>query len=138
MDDIEPIRGGNPMPDRHYRVLVMTKPFGALAPGRLAAALATLGADGAELVVRDGQTVTPAGPGGLRDVAAELTRHGLGLDVVTTDLVRADEVADEILGVCAELGVPLVRLGWWRYDATAGYQRIADRARRDLAALAGL
>ncbi len=116
----------------------MTKPFGGLSPGRLAETLAALGADGAELVVRDGQTVTPAGPARLREVAGELTRHGLRLDVVTTDLVEADDTADEILGRCAELGVPLVRLGWWRYDATVGYQRILDRARRDLAGLAGL
>jgi sugar phosphate isomerase/epimerase len=120
------------------QLLVMTKPFGGLSPGRLAATLAGLGADGAELVVRDGQTVTPAGPARLHDVAAELTRHGLRLGVVTTDLVRADETADAILGICAGLGVPLVRLGWWRYDATTGYQRILEGARRDLAGLAGL
>ncbi|GAA3922576.1 hypothetical protein Aau02nite_32600 [Amorphoplanes auranticolor] len=120
------------------RILVMTKPFGAPPPGRLAATLAALDADGAELVVRDGQTVTPRDPGRLRDVAAELTRHGLQLGVVTTDLVRADDTADTIFGICAELGVPLVRLGWWRYDAATGYQRILDTARRDLAGLAGL
>ena len=118
--------------------LVMTKPFGAMPPGPLAETLAGMGADGAELVVRDGQTVTPAEPARLRDAVAELTRHGLQLGVVTTDLTEADGTADAILGVCADLGVPLVRLGWWRYDATEGYQRILDRARRDLAGLAGL
>jgi sugar phosphate isomerase/epimerase len=120
------------------RLLVMTKPFGALSPGELAGVLATLGADGAELVVRVGQTVIPAEPAGLRAAAEELSRHGLELGVVTTDLVEPDRKADAILGVCAELGVPLVRLGWWRYDAATGYQRILDRARRDLAGLAGL
>ena len=120
------------------QLLVMTRPFGALTPGRLASALAGMGADGAEVVVRDGQTVPPAEPGRLREVATELTRHGLTLGVVTTDLVRADATADAVLGVCADLGVPLVRLGWWRYDAAAGYQRILDVARRDLAGLAGL
>ncbi|MFI7540533.1 sugar phosphate isomerase/epimerase family protein [Actinoplanes sp. NPDC049599] len=116
----------------------MTKPFGALPPGRLAATLAALGAGGAELVVREGQTVTPAQPARLHDAARELTRHGLRLGVVTTDLTEAGGTADAILGACADLGVPLVRLGWWRYDATVGYQRILDRARRDLAGLAVL
>lgn len=116
----------------------MTKPFGALPPGRLAETLAGLGADGAELVVRDGQTVTPTAPAGLRTAAEELSRHGLKLGVVTTDLVEPDATADTILGICADLGVPLVRLGWWRYDPAAGYHRILDRARRDLAGLAGL
>jgi sugar phosphate isomerase/epimerase len=120
------------------RTLVMTKPFGAMSPGRLAETLAVIGADGAELVVRDGQTVTPAEPARLRETAAELTRHGLHLGVVTTDLVEADDTADAILGSCADLGVPLVRLGWWRYDAATGYHRILDRARHDLAGLAGL
>jgi sugar phosphate isomerase/epimerase len=120
------------------RTLVMTKPFGALSPGRLAGTLAAIGADGAELVVRDGQTVTPAEPARLRETATELTRHGLRLGVVTTDLVRADTTADAILGSCADLGVPLVRVGWWRYDEATGYDRILDRARRDLAGLAGL
>lgn len=116
----------------------MTKPFGALPPGQLAETLAHMGADGAELVVRDGQTVTPAAPAGLRSAATELTRHGLQLGVVTTDLVEPDTTADTILGICADLGVPLVRLGWWRYDPAAGYHRTAERARRDLAGLAGL
>jgi sugar phosphate isomerase/epimerase len=120
------------------RILVMTKPFGVMPPGQLAETLAALGADGAELVVRDGQTVTPAEPARLREAATELTRHGLHLGVVTTDLVEPDGTADTILAICAELGVPLVRLGWWRYDAATGYQRILDRARRDLAGLAGL
>ncbi|GAA3341337.1 hypothetical protein GCM10020358_32280 [Amorphoplanes nipponensis] len=119
-------------------LLVMTGPLGALSPGRLAEVLATLGADGAELVVRAGQTVTPDEPGRLRDAARELARHGLRLGVVTTDLVAADDTADRILGRCAELGVPLVRLGWWRYDAATGYQHTLNRARRALAGLAGL
>ena len=120
------------------RVLVMTKPFGALSPGALADLVATMPVDGAEIVVRDGQTVTPAKPAQLRNVAQEFDRHGLGMDIVTTDVVTADATADRLFGMCADLGVPLVRLGWWRYDRREGYQRLRDRARRDLAGLAEL
>ncbi|AGZ43483.1 hypothetical protein AFR_26105 [Actinoplanes friuliensis DSM 7358] len=116
----------------------MTKPFGELEPGRLAEILGGMSADGGEVVVRDGQTVTPGEPQRLLEVAKEFARHGLGIDVVTTDLVRADATADRVFGVCAEAGVPLVRVGWWRYDAGLGYQRIAAEARRELAALAAL
>jgi sugar phosphate isomerase/epimerase len=120
------------------RVLVMTKPFGTLAPGPLAETLAAMRADGGEVVVRDGQAVTPAEPARLHDVAKEFARQGLDLGVVTTDLVRADDSADRILGVCAAVGAPLVRVGWWRYDPDQGYRSILERARRDLAALTRL
>ena len=44
------------------RVLAFTKPFGPLPAARLGDALAVSGVDGADLVVREGQTVEPAAP----------------------------------------------------------------------------
>jgi sugar phosphate isomerase/epimerase len=120
------------------RVLVFTKPFGAIGAAELAGHLAELGADGAELVVREGQTVSPADPRGIGAVARELEHHGLRLGVVTTDLADGDGTAERIIAACAEAGVPLVRAGFYRYDAAMGYHRCLDAARRGLAALAGL
>ncbi|MFE4252355.1 sugar phosphate isomerase/epimerase family protein [Streptomyces sp. NPDC056910] len=120
------------------RVLVLTKPFGALPPEELAAQLAEAGADGADLLVREGQTVTPQTSSRIGDAARALRRAGLELGLVSTDLVTADRTADRVLGHCAEAGVSLVRVGFYRYDAEIGYAVGLDRARRDLAELAAL
>ncbi|MEJ3651499.1 sugar phosphate isomerase/epimerase [Actinomycetes bacterium KLBMP 9759] len=117
------------------RVLAFTKPFGPMTVGRLADAVVEVGADGADLVVRDGQTVTPAEPERIGAVAAALRANGADLDIVTTDLVEPGAEADRVLGACADAGVDLARLGFFRYDAALGYRRCLDTARRDLAAL---
>jgi sugar phosphate isomerase/epimerase len=118
------------------RVIVFTKPFGGAGADELAGRLAELGADGADLVVRDGQTVTPADPRGIITAGRALERVGLGLDVVTTDLVDADPTAERILAACAEAGVRLVRTGFFRYHPDRGYARCLEAARRGLAGLA--
>jgi sugar phosphate isomerase/epimerase len=120
------------------RVIVFTKPFGSVGVGQLADALEAVGADGADLVVRDGQTVTPDQPGGIVSVARGLADRGLGLDVVTTDLLAADDTADRVLAACAEAGVSLVRTGFYRYQPDLGYWDCLDLARRALAGLAEL
>ncbi|MEV6167310.1 sugar phosphate isomerase/epimerase [Streptomyces sp. NPDC051954] len=119
-------------------VLVLTKPFGALSPKELAARLAEAGADGADLLVRDGQTVTPSTPSRLAETARALDGNGLGLGLVSTDLTSADSEAERVIGHCAEAGVTLMRVGFYRYDAAADYAFELDRARRDLAGLADL
>ena len=118
------------------RVIVFTKAFGAVGATELADALAGLGADGADLVVRDGQVVTPAEPRGIGAVARALERNGLRLEVVTTDLIDGDATAERIVAACAEAGVPLVRAGFFRYDPARGYGPCLESASRGLARLA--
>jgi sugar phosphate isomerase/epimerase len=118
------------------RVIVFTKAFGAVSATELADDLAGLGADGADLVVRDGQVVTPAEPRGIGAVARALERNGLRLEVVTTDLIDGDATAEGIVAACAEAGVPLVRAGFFRYDPALGYGACLESARRGLARLA--
>lgn len=120
------------------RTIVFTKPLGAVGATRLADDLAELGADGADLVVRDGQTVAPDDPRGIGSVAAKLAANGLALPVVTTDLIEGDDTAERVLGACAEAGVPLARTGFYRYDPALGYARCLERARRGLADLAAI
>ncbi|MEU9469374.1 sugar phosphate isomerase/epimerase [Streptomyces avermitilis] len=120
------------------RVLVLTKPFGALPPEELAARLAQAGADGADLLVRDGQTVTPGTAWRTAETARALRGNGLELGLVSTDLTSADSEAERVIGHCAEAGVPLLRVGFYRYEAGADFAAVLDRARRDLAGLAEL
>lgn len=120
------------------RTIALTKPFGPLDAAELADTLARIGADGADLLVRDGQSVTPSDPAGILAVARGLDRNGLVLDVVTTDLVRADATAERVIAHCAEAGAARMRVGFYRYHADLGYRRCLDRARRDLEGLARL
>lgn len=120
------------------RAIVFTKPLGAIGATQLADDLAGLGADGADLVVRDGQTVTPADPRGIGSVATALAANGLALAVVTTDLIKGDATADRVVGACAEAGVTLVRTGFYRYEPAQGYRRCYEEAKRGLASLAAL
>ena len=120
------------------RVIIFTKAFGAIGATELADNLAGLGADGADLVVRDGQVVTPAEPRGIGSVATALERDGLRLEVVTTDLLDGDATAERIVAACAEAGVPLIRAGFYRYHPDQGYDRCLDSARRGLDSLARL
>jgi sugar phosphate isomerase/epimerase len=119
-------------------VLGFTKPFGSIGVAELAGELAAAGVDGADLVVRDGQAVTPAEPHGIVAAVKALAANGLGLDVVTTDLIDGDGTAQRILQACAEAGVSLVRTGFFRYDPRLGYARCLESARRGLAELAEL
>jgi sugar phosphate isomerase/epimerase len=123
------------------RILVFTKPFGAIGIPELAAGLATLrklGALGVDLVVRDGQAVTPSSVERLGPLRNTLARNDITLDVATTDLLAADAEADRVLGACAAEGIGLVRAGFYRYDPTLGYRRCLAEARPRLAGLAEL
>ena len=120
------------------RVLVLTKPFGDLPPEELADQLAEAGADGADLLVRDGQTVTPGTSWRIAETARALRANGLETGLVSTDLTSADSESERVIGHCAEAGVPLMRVGFYRYDAGLDYAAHLDRARRDLSGLAGL
>jgi sugar phosphate isomerase/epimerase len=116
------------------RVIVFTKPIGPLPIDGLVARLAALGVDGADLTVRDGQTVTPEEPRGIVSVARALADRGLRLEVVTTDLRERGPGAGAIFTACADAGVSLVRLGFYRYEPERGYR--PDEVRRQLAGLA--
>jgi sugar phosphate isomerase/epimerase len=120
------------------RVIVFTKPFGSMSIAELADSMAELGVDGVDLVVRDGQTVTPDDPDGIIAVAGALAERGLALEVVTTSFTEPDEHAEAIFDACAETGVRLVRAGFFRYDPAQGYQRSLASAQRGLAGLAGI
>lgn len=120
------------------RVIAFTKPFGPVAPGALADRLAELEIAGADLVVREGQAVDPARPGGIVTFAEALAGNGMSLDVVTTDLLATGPVAEKILAACAEANVGLVRAGFYRYDPARGHRRCLEDARRGLGGLAEL
>lgn len=121
------------------RTVLFTKLFEDRPVEEVGARAAELGFDGIDLLVRRGFTVDPDADGGIAAAVRQLRAAGLDVPIVTTDITDATSLpADRILGACAEAGVPLVRLGYWKYTATAPYAEVLAGARRDLDELEGL
>lgn len=119
------------------QTVLFTKLFGARSVDEVGSTAAELGFDGIDLLVRAGCTVGPEDAASIPKAVAQLGSHGLAVPLATTDLTDpATFPADAVLGACADAGIGLVRLGYWKYGgATERYVDVRDRARRDLARL---
>jgi sugar phosphate isomerase/epimerase len=126
------------------RYVFFTKTLRDLAVPALIEALRDIGADGADLCVRDGYPVNPAN---VRRVLPGAARrfHDAGLTVAMvtapTDLHDpAGPQAEALFGGCHDAGVPYVKPGYWAFrpgpfapqlDAArkelAGWQKLAQR-----------
>lgn len=116
--------------------VLFTKLFGDRPLAEIAATIAELGFDGVDLLVRPGFSLTPDDPTRIRPAVELCREHGLAVPMATTDLTDpAAYPARAVLAACAEAGIRLVRLGYWKYDAQRGYGEILEAARRDLDAL---
>jgi sugar phosphate isomerase/epimerase len=96
-----------------------------------------LGFDGIDLLIRKGHQLEPDRPEDITGAARRVAAAGLGLAMATTDITDPDAPGvDRLLGSCADAGIPLVRIGYWRYRPAAGpgtgYAAILASARRDL------
>ena len=115
------------------RALLFTKLFDDRPLDEIAARSTELGFDGVDLLVRRGYAVDPADAGGVVQAVGRLSKAGLDVPMVTTDITDPSSLpADRILGECAQCGVRLVRLGYWPYDGTRPYPEALSMARRDL------
>lgn len=117
------------------RLAMFTKLFGDSDLGVVAQEVAGLGLKGVDLLVRQGYAVVPSRPAGIGEAARIFARAGLQLEMVTTDLIEGDQCAAAVLAACADAGVSLVRLGFYRYDPSLGYARCRERGRRQLGEL---
>ena len=123
------------MPDRW---LMFTKIFRGVEIGAAAEAIAGLGFDGADLLIRDGWQVTPAAVAQeLPRAVARLRQTGLSVPAATCDLTRADDPhAEAIFAACAAEGIALLRLGYYGYDPAVGFEAGVEQAREALRQLA--
>lgn len=119
--------------------LLFTKLFGTRSISEIGDTAADLGFDGIDMLIRPGTTVSYDGLQALPDVVRRLGEHGLAMPMVTTDLTDADtDPTKDVLNACADAGVKLVRLGYWKYPGLHPYGTLFDDARRDLDGLVGV
>lgn len=121
------------------QTVLFTKLFRGLGLEEIGATASELGFDGIDLLVRPGHQLEPAEPGRIPAAVRLLQGAGLAVPMVTTDLTDpAAFPAERVFGRCAEAGVRLIRLGYWRYDAERGYAACFEAARRHLDTLESL
>jgi sugar phosphate isomerase/epimerase len=92
-----------------------------------------LGFDGIDLLIRNGFQVTPSEPDGIAGAVARLQAAGLAVPMATTDLTDPGWAgAERLFAACAQSGIGVIRLGYWKYDPAVGYAAQFEAARRDL------
>lgn len=121
------------------QTVLFTKLFRGRSLADIAAASTDLGFDGIDLLIRPGHQAEPDHPRSILEAARHLEQAGLQVPMATTDLTDpASVAAEQTLGACAEAGIRLIRLGYWKYDPQRGYAACFDSARRDLDGLVRL
>jgi sugar phosphate isomerase/epimerase len=120
-------------------IVMFTKLFKGRTLDQVAADLTGLGFQGADLLIRPGHQLEPSAPEAIAPAVRLLEAAGLAVPMATTDLVDPDDpTTARVLGACADAGVRLVRLGYFRSDPATPYAAAFERARRALDGLARL
>ncbi len=120
------------------KIHVFSKPLLWLGFEDMAALLSEAGAEGIDLAVRPGGHVLPEKAESDLPKAVEAARkHGLGLDMIVTGIVRSDQqYAESIVRTAASLGIKYYRLGWLDYDYSLGIKESLKIYRKEFEKLA--
>jgi sugar phosphate isomerase/epimerase len=105
--------------ERRFKYCAFVKFLTALDYDELASQIAEAGFDGIEVTARQKDSyINPARAADeLPRLHEALTKHGLAITILTTDILHADEpTAAPMLRVAKQLGVPHYRLGFYNYD----------------------
>ena len=100
-------------------ICVFTKYLQSLSYDELADAMAKLGVDGIEAPIRkSGSSIKPEqAPEELPKLVQALAKRNLKVTMVTSDILDADApTARPLLQTAKQLGIPMYRLGFYRYD----------------------
>jgi sugar phosphate isomerase/epimerase len=125
--------GGNP-------ICAFIKFVQPLSYDQLADAMAEIGFDGVEATVRRGGKIEPEkAPDELPKLVEALAQRKLKVIMITTDVLRADEPNTQpVLRTAAQLGIPMYRMGFYKYDLRRSVMdqlRAIGPALKDLAVL---
>lgn len=100
-------------------ICVFTKYLQSLSYDELADAMAKLGVDGIETPIRkSGSSIKPEqAPEELPKLVEALAKRNLKVTMVTSDILDANTpTARPLLQTAKQLGIPMYRLGFYRYD----------------------
>jgi sugar phosphate isomerase/epimerase len=95
-----------------------------------------IGFDGIDLLIRAGHQLEPGAPEKITTAVRTIEGHGLKVPMATTDQTSPGDISVErVFGHCAEAGIKLIRLGYWKYDPRQRRDPLVARARADLEGL---
>jgi sugar phosphate isomerase/epimerase len=99
-------------------ICVFIKFIQTLSYEELADAVAEMGADGIEATVRKGGYIAPERAAQeLPKLADTLAKRNLKITMITTDVVGVDDANTRpVLQTAAKLGIPMYRMGFYKYD----------------------
>ncbi len=97
---------------------VFIKFMQSMSYDELADAVAAMGASGIEATVRRGGYIEPSKAADeLPKLVEVLAKRNLKVTMITTDVLRADEPNTRpVLATAARLGIPMYRMGQYKYD----------------------
>jgi sugar phosphate isomerase/epimerase len=96
---------------------VFTKTLEGLSADELGERVAALGVKGIEAPIRAGGHIEPSAVADRLPAFVEgLKKHGVTIDILTSDIGKADKASEALLRTAAALGIKRYRLVHYRYD----------------------
>lgn len=106
-----------PKPASRFPLITFSKPFQDVGFDRTAEIVAEIGWEGIECPVRaKGQVLPEKVEDDLPRLHEALTKRGLSLGLVTTDIRKVDPLGERVLRAAAKLGVKRYRTSYVKYD----------------------
>jgi len=120
-----------------WKIIGFSKPFDKLSPDDTADLVADVGWDGIECAVRakSGHIAPERVEEDLPKMVEALKKRGKTIEIVTTEIVKLDPLAEKILRTMVKLGIKKYRFGFSKYVKD---KPIADTVREQGAALKDL
>ena len=115
-------------------LIMFSKHLQSLSVKEMGAVLNDIGVEGSDLTTRPGGHVLPDNveadlPAAVRTLEAQ----GLRIPMITTAITSASsENAEAIMATAGELGITLLKMGYWSYEGFGTLRSGLDAARRDM------
>lgn len=116
---------------------VFSKHFQSMDADQLGRTLKDFGVDGVDLTTRRGGHVEPERvKGDLPAFQQALAAHDIKVSMLTTSVTGADEPhATDVIETAGQLGIPYIKLGYWRYREFGTYRQKAAEVEAGLKSL---